>query len=282
MKKLLSCFSVLLAALFLLTGTQPASAEEAEPGVDWVNNVIVAKGEGAPPANAVSAAQGRMMARRAAVVDAYRQLAETINGVHVESGSSVQDYILQSDLTRTNVDAVIKGARVIKEWKEEDGGYAVLMEVPIFGVSKSLSSAIMPKPSTPPIAFPAPTAPPVTQVEVTVNTPSGQGGYTGVIVDCKGLGLNPVMSPVIKNAAGNKIYGHENLDYDLVIRDGMVSYANDRSQAGRAGSNPIVVRAESLSDHNANPVISVNDANLILTENNSSGFLSKTAVVFMY
>ena len=109
-----------------------------------------------------------------------------------------------------------------------------------------------------------------------------QGGYTGLIIDCRGLGLNPVMSPVIKNEKGVKLYGHENLNYDLVIRDGMVNYANNQGQAGRAGSNPLTLKAEKLDDHNANPVLSVTDGNRLLTENNAGGFLSKTAVVFLY
>ena len=90
------------------------------------------------------------------------------------------------------------------------------------------------------------------------------------------------MSPVIKDVSGVKLYGHQNLDYDMVIRDGMASYANDMSQATRAGSNPLVIKAERLDDHNANPVISVTDGNKMLLENNSSGFLSRTAVVFLY
>ena len=109
-----------------------------------------------------------------------------------------------------------------------------------------------------------------------------RGNYTGLIIDCRGLGLQPVMSPVIKNASGVKLYGHENLNYDLIIRDGMVSYVHSQSQAGRAGSNPLILKAERLEDNNANPVVSVNDGNRILIENGSTGFLNKTAVVFLY
>ena len=108
------------------------------------------------------------------------------------------------------------------------------------------------------------------------------GGYTGVVIDCRGLGLNPVMSPVIKDAAGTKLYGHTNINPDYVIQNGMASYAHDMGMASRAGSNPLVIKAVSLADHNANPVISIDDGNRMLLENNSGGFLSQTAVVFLY
>ena len=108
------------------------------------------------------------------------------------------------------------------------------------------------------------------------------GGYTGVIIDCRGLGLKPVMSPVILNVKGVKIYGHKNLNFDLIIDQGMADYATNESMLARAGSNPLMFKAVRLENHNANPVISEEDANRILIENGVNGFLNKTAVVFLY
>ena len=62
----------------------------------------------------------------------------------------------------------------------------------------------------------------------------------------------------------------------------MATYAQDMSQAGRAGSNPLIVRAIDLDDLNANPVLSMDDANMVLYENNKSHFLDNIAVVFLY
>ena len=120
-------------------------------------------------------------------------------------------------------------------------------------------------------------------VESSIPTPvKVNGGYTGLIVDCSGLGLNPVMSPVIFNAEQKPIYGYKNLDYDKVIANGMASYSNSMNgNTLRAGSNPLVVKATSVINHNGNPVISTADANLILVENQSSHFLDNCAVVFI-
>ena len=107
------------------------------------------------------------------------------------------------------------------------------------------------------------------------------GGFTGLVVDCRGLGLKPVMSPVIKNAEGTPIYGHKNLDYDKVVAQGMAAYTTDPEKLPRAGSNPLVVKAVSLDNHNGNPVISVADANRVLLENGKSAFLDNLQVVFL-
>ncbi len=122
-----------------------------------------------------------------------------------------------------------------------------------------------------------------TEQPKSISLPEGRaaGNFTGLIVDCRGLGLKPVMSPVIKNANGTPIYGYKNLDYDKVISSGMAGYTEDITNSPRAGSNPLVVRAVSLENHNGNPVISVADANRVLMENDATKFLDKTNVVFV-
>ena len=238
-------------------------------------------GVGLPPAGAIGP-QKKIWARTAAIADAQRRLAEAAEEVRVEGETTVKMNTLADDTVRTSVAATLKGAQIVDEKWNNEGYYEVTMQVSIFGVG-GLAQAVMPKPADPPIAFPTPSpvqpspTNPSTTVKITVS-----GGYTGVIVDCRGFNLNPVMSPVIKDSSGVKLYGHQNLDYDMVIRDGMASYAHDMSQATRAGSNPLVIKAERLDDHNANPVLSVTDGNRMLLENNSAGFLSKTAVVFLY
>ena len=281
MKKTVSLLGVLLTALLLLTGMKVEAAPGG--GVDWTNGsgVLTGTGVGLPP-NGANRIQGKIWARTAAIADAQRRLAEAANEVRVEGETTVKMNTLADDTVRTSVSATLKGAQIVSEKWNSEGYYEVTMQVPMFGVG-SLAQAVIPKPEAPPIAFPAPqtTVPSPTAPSTTI-TITATGGYTGVVIDCRGLGLNTVMSPVIKDNSGVKLYGHQNLDYDMVIRDGMASYAHDMSQASRAGSNPLVIKAESLDDHNANPVLSVTDGNRMLLENNSAGFLSKTAVVFLY
>lgn len=65
---------------------------------------------------------------------------------------------------------------------------------------------------------------------------------------------------------------------------GVQSYANDVSDqiiCARAGNNPLVIKAIRLSDLNANPVVSVADADKILAANQYDKFLDNCAVVFV-
>lgn len=290
--------SILMMAALLVTAS--AASVFASDGPDWSSGTITVEGTGVAPASAMSGIQARMLARRAAVVDGYRQMAEIIKGVNVDSDTTVENMMLTSDVTKTHVSALIRGAKIVSEKALEDGGYMVTMEIPMYGASNSLASAVL---TPPPVkeSFPQPQASvtPSQPVSIsgatlpsTTGSPSGSsaaaapagkavGGFTGLIVDCRGLGLKPVMSPVIRNDNGQPIYGYKNLDSQTVIANGMASYVTDIRRAARAGSNPLVVKAVSLTNHSGDPVISVADANRVLIENGATGFLDRTNVVFL-
>ena len=78
MKLTAKLFGMILTMLMLLTTVK------ADAATDWNAGVIRATGMGVPTTGAVGA-QARMLARRAAVADAYRQLLELTEGVQVDS-----------------------------------------------------------------------------------------------------------------------------------------------------------------------------------------------------
>ena len=316
-RRMAAAFLGTLAAMLLMM----ASVFAAEGVTNWEEGTVTVVGNGIAPPATVNAAQAKALAKRAATVDAYRQLAESVKGVNVDSESTVENMMVLSDVTKTKVNATIQGARILKVDYLPDGMCEVTMQVSIFGVSGSLAEAVLP-PNPTPTAFPAPDpavapapAPATTEVNVnvsvgttapaapaapmpTVQTPTQKpvvtgtsaapaptgkavGKYTGLIVDCRGLGLRPCMSPVIKNDKGNPIYGYKNLDSRKVISNGMAGYTKDMGNAPRAGENPLVVKAVAVDNHNSNPVITTADANRVLIENGATGILDHTNVVFV-
>ena len=277
---------LLTACLLLMCSVAMAA------GADFELNRVEADGFGLPPDYAISGAQARLMARRAAISDAQRNLAEQIAGVQVDSETTVQNLQISSDIIKTHVSALLKGAKVISE-SYEDGACHVVMALPLYGVNNSLASAVLPhtthRESFPTTILPEPDEPQYTPTQPeaaaspTTSTITNRqtGTYTGIIVDCTGLGLRPAMSPVIKTTAGEKIYGYKNLDSKKVIKNGMAGYASSFSgNVSRAGSNPLIVRAVGV-DHYFNPVVNVADAKIILEENGYTHFLDNCAVVFI-
>ncbi len=128
-KKLLLS-GVCLIFLLVLTGYGAAQRDDFdEPEGEWVPITITAKGGGAPPPNAVSPAQARLMTERAAKVDAMRNLLEQAYGVRIKSRTTVKDFITQSDTIKARVNAFIRGAKVVDTKYLSDGGVEVEMEL---------------------------------------------------------------------------------------------------------------------------------------------------------
>jgi len=88
-------------------------------------NVI---GQGVAPMNTISPAQAYALAKRAAVADAYRIIAEKIKGVRIEGHDLIKDMMIKRSTVRTSVDAMVRNASII-ETNFKDGLCEVEMEV---------------------------------------------------------------------------------------------------------------------------------------------------------
>lgn len=101
--------------------------------VNWTTSEVYAVGIGAPPASGANPAQVRAMAERAAHVVALRNLLETVKGVRVDAETVVQNFLVTSDVIRTRVEGVVKGARVVKKRYLSDGSVEMLVAMPLRG-----------------------------------------------------------------------------------------------------------------------------------------------------
>ncbi len=131
-----------LAATTLLTacGTvrmptmsaKPAPIQRAQPAIVTLTatgygavNTAVCQGE----CDRISPAQRRLLAMRAARLDAYRAMAEQVYGVRVEGGSTVGSLALKDDSFKVYIDAFIRGARVTNVAPRDDGSYETTVEM---------------------------------------------------------------------------------------------------------------------------------------------------------
>ena len=262
---------------------------------DWENDIISGTGYGAPPDRAKNPGHARILAHQAAMLDAYRRLAEQAKGIHITADSTMEDNISTGDIVAGEVDAVVKRAKVVPGSESYDayGNCTLTLEVPLYGVTNSIAKVALK-----PVAMEAFPEPSVQGAEDAVD-----GGYTGLVIDCSDVdgtptgnilpvafwsgmllstgstGLNPVMQPVVRRDSGQAIYSYSNLDYEKVVAKGMVSYTDGKKdKSERVGSKPLVVKAVRLEDNSSSPVVSAKDADKILRENQASHFLDNGAV----
>ena len=129
--------AVLMLALTVCTvGTSEAAAK-------WDGGSIRVVGLGIAPVDA-RGPQAEALARRAALSDAYRQLAEQVNGVNVDAMTTVENLMLVNTTVRTHVSALIKGAAIVEEVQQRDGSYTVTIELPVYGTGSLASTVFAP------------------------------------------------------------------------------------------------------------------------------------------
>jgi hypothetical protein len=92
---------------------------------------VRAAGYGAPPKTYYPEPQRRLMAMRAARMDAYRALAETISGLRVWGNSTVSEMSVERDRYRTFIDAYVRGASVAGSSMDGDGVHEIILEAQI-------------------------------------------------------------------------------------------------------------------------------------------------------
>lgn len=247
---------------------------------------VTAIGIGLPPDNA--GARGNVLARRAAIVDAQRNLAEIMQGVQIDSETILENLSVTSDIVRSKVSGLIQGARIIDEGMNPDGSYFVKMRVPMYGAQNSIASVALPelRNNITPEPLPQVTDTVLPKKEVKALQ---SAGYTGIVVNADEMGLEPTFSPIIYDVNGRVVYGIKNLDYDYAISQGMVAYANTLETAtngNRTGDNPLVINAVSVrggrnSVNKVNVVVTVEDGDRILLACEKSNILQQAAVVFV-
>lgn len=302
MSKKLSITLALAAAVTFsgITSTsvfaEPASTSVAvnvevqqKGAINWdkgAESDVTAIGIGLPPDNA--GARGNVLARRAAIVDAQRNLVEIMQGVQIDSETILENLSVSSDIVRSKVQGLVQGARIIDEGLNEDGSYFVKMRVPMYGTQSSIASVALPELRDNVAPEPLPEVTDTVLPKKEVKALQG-AGYTGVVINADEMGLEPTFSPVIYDVNGRVVYGIKNLDYDYAISQGMVAYANTLENAthgNRAGDNPLVINAVSVrggrnSVNKVNVVVSVEDGDRILLACEKSNILQQAAVVFV-
>ncbi len=266
MRKAVTCFAVFSILLAMMSVSFAATVQSE---IDLENGVIRVKSLAAGKATEQNPGVRRGQAKRAAISNAQLELFERVKNIRFDADNSVGDLLTNSEVAAAEMNYAIKSLSEVSEKFFDDDTCEVVIELPIFGQKNSvLAAAFAPYKADEKISFPQPSGKIISA-----------GNYTGLIVDCRGLDLQTALSPAIQNNRGKLIYSRQNLDFEKILAQGMVSYSNSITDA-RAGNNPLVVKAVKISGA-VNPVVTNRDANKILRANQAAHFLDNCAIVFV-
>lgn len=89
---------------------------------------LSAVGMGVAPENTISPSQALALAKRAAIIDAYRQIGEKMYGIKINGKDTVKDMVMTNSVVKAQVEALIKNADIV-ETIYKDGLCQVTMEL---------------------------------------------------------------------------------------------------------------------------------------------------------
>lgn len=250
----------------------------AKGSIDWTNGFIIATGFGISPEDVTNRAQARLMAERAALSVAYRNLLEVAEGVTVDAETIVENFMLKSDIVKTKVEGFVKGATIIPDPKTgEDYTYS-----PDGTVSVTIRAALDGRGGLADVIFPSTMREkPLADEE---ETEKGDV-YTGLIIDASKIKVKPALAPKILDENGREVYGTGFVSRQYAVEHGIVGYAKDLKAAKkneRVTNNPVVSKGIKATGANgANIVIKNSDAQKILGMSESLSFLDKCRVLIV-
>jgi len=295
MKRKVPFVRLVLVVCGLLFASSAGAAENGE--INWVGGFVSAVGNGAYAAKG-NMAQARPMAKRAAVADAYRNLLETIKGVKIDSATTVENFSVTQDVIKTQIDGVVKGARIFKEAYEPQPDGSVLstveMRVCISSCTESTSivQALNIEQSKEPPYVPQkklqdieavniPPAPKTSKISYDASKP-----VTGIIINLEGLIFERVLLPVVVaeglGDAPVTVYSAKCVNPAVVRTQGIVRYTDTTDQARsnpRLGSNVMVIPASKITKENM--IVVKGDAARLIKETTAQGndYLSEAKIV---
>ncbi len=127
MKKMLIVFVVMFAMLSCY-----ANAVKSYYGND---GRIYVHGMGVP-GNGPNKVQNIVVARTAAIVDAQRKLISVVQGITIDSETTVRDSMLESDVITRKIKGELQGAQVVQEGLNELGAMEVVMALDVSDIAK--------------------------------------------------------------------------------------------------------------------------------------------------
>ncbi len=174
----------------------------------------------------------------------------------------------RSDAVRTQVSGVLQNSRVLETIEKDDGSVEVVVGVSLRG---GIGAIMMPR--TMPVRRAASAPAPA------------EGAPTGLLVDAKGLGARPAMTPRLVDENGREIYGVSVVDRQFAVEKGMAGYAKDRAQAlqnPRIKGRPYTIKALRADGPNhTDLVVSAEDAEELRKLAASGDFLEQCKVMIL-
>ncbi|MFH2058787.1 MAG: hypothetical protein ABIJ59_07795 [Pseudomonadota bacterium] len=240
--------------------------------VNWSTGNIIAIGKAAPKDYRETSLESVPGSARA---NASRQIIELLQQIKIDHAMSVGEYASKNDIILAGMEKTARDAVVIKQYYTSALAVEIHIETSMYGgflqlilpeeirqISKISSRMIKQK-----------------------SPQSNEKLFTGLIIDAKGLGVEPVLNPRIISEQGHDVYSSAFISREFAVQNGVCKYVCSKGKAyqeKRMGDHPLGFKGlRKEGKLNAAIVISMSDYQRLekITERHS--FLAECRVTII-
>jgi hypothetical protein len=265
---IICAFSILDSAA--RTGTLPPDT------IDWTKGTIVTHGtcrvtidDRGTPVNedgsaVISLTRGRVNAYHRARERALESMIQLIRNVRVDGDTTLSELLERSDIVQSRIVAVIDGKIKSREFPVDFATSGCRAELRIGDLLPAV-----------PYTYPGDEFP--ARIDSPIST-----DYSSLIIDTRGLPVEPMILPSVLNEDGLEVYGRFFVDIRNAGRYGIVAYAHGEDEAMKyraAGDHPLYTVA--LRAVKGCPVIADKDVRKLFSSGKTVGQLKKCRVIFI-
>ncbi len=265
---------VLFIAVFCNVSLAQEANKREKSVINWQKGYIISKGisqvkinDAGLPVDSVTGKTTSLNKAREAAYDSAREkammnMADAIRSLRVDPQNTFSD-ILKDDISTQKIISDKINNKIKKKEHPAKFDSAVCELMLTFG---NIIASI-------PYDFPASDFP--VRAENPIST-----SYTSLIIDSRGLDIKPMLFPVIYGETGLEIYSRNYIESSFAIKEGMVSYCYDETQAqldSRAGEHPYFSVA--MKSLNNCPVLMEKDIRRLLSSQTTINNLKKCRVI---
>lgn len=240
---------------------------------------IIFIGEAAGNPEHANTAQREIMAKRAAVIMAQKQVVEYLYGFAINGDRRVGD---GQGAVVSSVAGVVRGAQVAyQEYSKENEKAIAILRIDLHGPAGFVSQlyellgkgVLTPGLDTGGQRF------------ASVSEPAKGIQYDGLIVDARGQELRPALLNRIIAASGETLYDPTIVSQKVLVQHGLAEYSTTVAKARaaletRGVVRPLLIRATG-SRQAVDIEVSADDAALIYSADHAAGFLAGAKVAFV-
>jgi len=250
---------------------QEVIEQKAKGCINWSKGIVRAKGIGTLSKKLHGDVNDSSTALEDAKLDACLKIFEVVKGIRIDGARVVGDYAAENKVIISKIEGIVKNAEVVKKEYFSDGTVEVTMEMNFKG---GFAQLVLPGEIRPLVSIK-----PMSPVKNSYSV------FTGLVVDARGLGSKPVMSPKILDETGQEVYGSAFVSREYAVQQGMSGYSKDLTAAKsnqRVAGNPLTVKGLRIEGNgHSDIVISNADASRLRSASENLSFMRKCRVIIV-